>query len=102
MAEYIEREALLHRINVDDMMNVKGTLISIRDVKKLIQDFPTADVEPVARCKDCQHYKHYGRTSLVVDGKNVKAGWCERRARYDEEYRMLPDDYCCYGKTNRN
>lgn len=32
------------------------------------------------------------------NGKNIKAGWCYRRIRYDEEYRMPPDGFCSYGK----
>lgn len=53
---------------------------------------------PVVRCKDCKHFKNYGKTSLLIDGKNIKAGWCHRRARYDEEYRMPPDGFCSYGE----
>ena len=56
------------------------------------------DGEPVVRCKDCEHFKNYGKTSLPADGKNIKAGWCYRRIRYDEEYRMPPDGFCSYGK----
>lgn len=57
-----------------------------------------AHIKIVVRCKDCKHYHHYGRTSLLVAGKNIKAGWCNRRIRYEEEYRMLPDDFCSYGE----
>lgn len=56
------------------------------------------DVVPVVRCSECKHFQHYGRTSLLVDGKNIKAGWCQRRMRYDEEHRMLPNDFCSYGE----
>lgn len=56
------------------------------------------DGEPIVRCKDCEHFKNYGKTSLLADGKNIKAGWCYRRIRYDEEYRMPPDGFCSYGK----
>ena len=63
---------------------------------------PTVDAVEVVRCKDCKYYRHYGRTSLLVAGKNSKAGWCQRRTRYDEEYRMLPDDFCSYGERRRN
>jgi hypothetical protein len=60
---------------------------------------PTADAVEVVRCRDCKHYQHYGRTSLLIDGKNIKCGWCQRRIRYDEEYRMLPDDFCSCGES---
>lgn len=45
--EYIERERLLRRFNIDDMMNVNGTLISLEDVRNTISNFPAADVAPV-------------------------------------------------------
>lgn len=55
MTEYIERERLLRRFNIDDMMNVNGTLISLRDAREKISNFPAADVVAVVRCKDCIH-----------------------------------------------
>lgn len=47
MAEYIDKERLLHRFNIDDMMNVNGTLISLNDARNAISSFPAADVAPV-------------------------------------------------------
>lgn len=63
-----------------------------------LQDTPTVDAEVVVRCKDCPHFKHYGKTSLLIDGEHIKAGWCYRRVRYNEEYRMPPDGFCSYGE----
>lgn len=51
MAEYIERKRLLRRFNIDDMMNVNGTLISLEDARNTISNFPTADVAPVVHGK---------------------------------------------------
>lgn len=65
-------------------------------MKMLVEE--AVDAVPVVRCKDCKHFKNYGKTSLLIDGKNIKAGWCQRRARYDEEYRMPPDGFCSYGE----
>lgn len=47
MAEYIDRERLLRRFNIDDMMNVNGTLVSLNDARNIISGFPAADVAPV-------------------------------------------------------
>ena len=47
MNEYIERERLLRRFNIDDMMNVNGTLITLEDARNTISNFPAADVVPV-------------------------------------------------------
>lgn len=44
MAEYIDRERLLRRFNIDDMMNVNGTLISLRDAREVISNFPADSV----------------------------------------------------------
>lgn len=66
--------------------------------KEEIRFAPTVDAVVVTRCKDCKHFKNSGKTSLLIDGKNIKAGWCHRRARYDEEYRMPPDGFCSYGE----
>ena len=59
---------------------------------------PTVDAVPVVRCRECKHFRHYGKTSLFINGKNIKAGWCQRRISYDEEYRMTADDFCSYGE----
>lgn len=63
---------------------------------------PTIDAEPVVRCRDCKHYQHYGKTSLLENGKNVKAGWCYRRIRFDEECRMPADGFCSYGQRKED
>ena len=47
MAEYIEREHLLRKFNIDDMMNVNGTLILLNDARNVIEKQPAADVAPV-------------------------------------------------------
>lgn len=51
MNEYIERERLLRRFNIDDMMNVNGTLISLEDARNTISNFTAADVAPVMHGK---------------------------------------------------
>ena len=70
--------------------------------KEEIRYAPTVDAVVVVRCKDCKHFKDYGKTSLRIDGKNIKAGWCHRRAWYDEEYRMPPDGFCSYGERKED
>lgn len=52
MAEYIERENLLKRFNIDDMMNVNGTLISLRDAREVISNFPAVSVPQWISVKD--------------------------------------------------
>lgn len=62
MAEYIDRERLLRKFNIDDMMNVNGTLISLREARETISNFPAADVAPV------QHGRWQYNTNFYV--------WC--------------------------
>lgn len=62
------------------------------------KEMQTVDAEVVVHCKDCRHFKHYGETSLLIDGEHIKAGWCYRRVRYNEEYRMPQDGFCSYGE----
>ena len=78
--------------------NGKALEIAYALLKKKVADAPTVDAVVVTRCEACKHFKSYGTTSLRIDGKNIKAGWCHRRARYDEEYRMPPDGFCSYGE----
>lgn len=47
MDEYIKRGGVLSKFNIDDMMNVNGTLISLQDALETISNFPAADVAPI-------------------------------------------------------
>lgn len=78
--------------------NEFAVLCPLDEVSGVVDACPTVDAVVVTRCKDCKHFKNYGKTSLLIDGKNIKAGWCHRRARYDEEYRMPSDGFCSYGE----
>lgn len=102
MAEYVNLRSLESALKIADSIakangKDKDRQIWARAIR-LLNDMPTVDAVPVVRCKDCKHFKNYGKTSLLIDGKNIKAGWCHRRARYDEEYRMPPDGFCSYGE----
>ena len=89
MNEYIERERLLRRFNIDDMMNVNGTLISLEDARNTISNFPAADVEPVK----------YGRWEPVLEDvwnlpTPVLVGWrCSQCGRTEQE----KEPYCNCG-----
>lgn len=38
MDEYIKRDGVLSKFNIDDMMNVNGTLISLQDARETISN----------------------------------------------------------------
>lgn len=52
MAEYIEREALLLRI---DCYGTNKFGMLDEDIRAFVKAQPAADVAPVVRCKDCKH-----------------------------------------------
>lgn len=66
MNEYIERERLLRRFNIDDMMNVNGTLISLEDARNTTSNFPAADVAPVRHGRWICIRKGYGEYECSV------------------------------------
>lgn len=90
MADLIDRKELRDALYEADAVTMHGV--------KIINQFPSVNAVPVVRCRECKHFWHYGKTSLFINGKNIKAGWCQRRIRYDEEYRMTADDFCSYGE----
>lgn len=111
MARYIDAERLrdsmlnyyqcVHESSIGRMY--QGDTLMDYEVVDMIEDCidnaPSADVVEVkCRCKDCKYFHSYGRTQIMIGGKNVKAGWCYLRAKTDEEHRMLPDDFCSYGE----
>ena len=89
MADLIDRKELRDALYEADAVTMQGV--------KIINQFPAVNAVPVVRCRECKHFWHYGKTSLFINGKNIKAGWCQRRISYDEEYRMTADDFCSYG-----
>ncbi len=98
MAEYIEREALIKRLEVTPILKY-GVPTQVRDgVIDLVEKQPAADVEPVVRCKDCKHYHASegwcDEHSSFIDGRGVKCHPWE-----SSEWRMFnEDDFCSYGE----
>ena len=88
MTEYIERERLLRKFNIDDMMNVNGTLISLREARETISNFPAADVVPVVRCGDCTHR----------DPENKK---CDCGC-WHIPFTVKDEDFCSYGERKND
>lgn len=89
MAEYIDRERLLRRFNLDDMMNVNGTLVSLNDARNIISGFPAADVAPVVRCKDCKFYQNHALRDIVFD---------KDACHWNPDEQPDPDDFCSCGE----
>ena len=88
MAEYRERERLLRKFNIDDMMNVNGTLISLHDAREKISNFPAADVVPVVRCGECTHRD--------PEDKKCDCG-C-----WHIPFAVKDEDFCSYGERKND
>ncbi len=98
--EYIEREALIENIKKYKVAIVfKDGIVSKNEVesamlrqgeqvRKAIEQTPTADVVEVVRCKDCEKW-------------NEKSGLCSRYSHNVENVKLLqytrPTDFCSYG-----
>lgn len=100
MDEYIKRDGLLRKFNIDDMMNVNGTLIPLREARETILNFPAADVVPVVRCGDCK-YSTLPSVQTQIYGKpgtrtcHNKKSPCNRR-------NVFSDDFCRYGERKND
>lgn len=89
MTEYIDREAALALVRPDDP-NDERYAVTVATAKRLIRhvltDAPAADVAPVVRCKDCEHFDRN-----VFDFKGFKI--CPASGMY-----ITPEDYCSYAE----
>lgn len=91
MAKYIDAEKLAELVEKSKAENPhKGADIHLNHKREhehflfLIARFPAADVEPVVRCKECEHYDD--RFCVVV-----------RYAGDTSVIKTKPDDFCSYG-----
>ncbi len=87
MAEYIEREALLKRLNASPLITnyriMRGSQLLIDGILDLVQKQPAADVVEVVRCKDCKHFT---------------AGYCCRDIKGRSQMHYMGDNaFCSYG-----
>ena len=91
MAEYIEREAFIKRLEHEaDISNGIIDLLILNGIANIVRDkkiAPTADVVEVVRCKDCQHFiDHacYLKTRTGKTNKNI--------------HECSSNDFCSYGE----
>ena len=56
MADYIKREDVLHAL-----FNGEHNLYSWFEIEEKLDAIPSADVQPVVRCKDCKHLSFVDR-----------------------------------------
>lgn len=91
--EYIEREALIERLNNTPLLRViqDGHFLK-QGIIDLVNKQPTADVVEVIRCKDCQFGKYDDEEKMIL---------CKRILNITDGehfvYNNL-DDFCSYGE----
>ena len=82
MARYIDPSKIkLTGLTFEDINN--EVYFSLSDVRKAIEQTPTADVVEVVRCKDCKYWQQVN---------------AERHACYYHGHEMDYDEYCSYGE----
>lgn len=86
MPEYIEREALitrLQKVRVIDNHFGMGIKLGTENAINCIKKAPTADVVKVVRCKDCEY---------------LKLSYCYGECSKGYMGIVSPNDYCSRGK----
>lgn len=84
MAEYIEREALRDALYDADAITMNGV--------KILNQFPSADVDDVVRCRDC-----IGRNTWYNDAE-YGCAVCGMSGMYLKS----EDSYCSYGELKED
>lgn len=72
-----------------DAAKLLGYIFGV-DVVRRLHEVPAADVAPVVRCKDCQHWK---RNAGLTDSPN---GHC-----FEHDIDTNGRDFCSYGERMR-
>lgn len=115
MAEYIEREDLIRRLELsikswsrDCNSNAPVMVRTYEDVLHKVKNLPAANVVEVVRCKDCKHCKElaphceinryaYFHCNLWR-GEETKNVW-HKYKKYTADYSIVePTDFCSYGE----
>ena len=83
MVEYIDREALLLRI---DCYGTNKFGMLDEDIRAFIKAQPAADVAPVVRCKDCKYWQ------------DNNDGYPHEECRWGHGETPDANDFCSYGE----
>ncbi len=93
MAEYIEREAFQaalqkKKAGVANKRYTEGWNDCLMRIKSMVSSFPTADVAPVVRCKDCKYWQ------------DNNGGYPHEECRWGHGETPDDNDFCSYGERN--
>lgn len=82
MNEYVERDKFLEAVGERNQNSCDGKL-TYQQLKEMVENFPTADVVEVTRCKDCRHH-------------SAVAGVCNLYLHFSVG--VTANDYCSFGE----
>lgn len=82
MDEYVERDKFLEAVGERNQNSCDGKL-TYQQLKEMVENFPTADVVEVTRCKDCRHH-------------SATAGVCNLYLHFSVG--VTANDYCSFGE----
>lgn len=82
MNEYVERDKFLEAVGERNQDSCDGKL-TYQQLKEMVENFPTADVVEVTRCKDCRHH-------------SAAAGVCNLYLHFSVG--VTANDYCSFGE----
>ena len=80
MAEYIEREAAIRKVNGEFPDAHYPSWYA-----ELLKEIPSADVQPVVRCRECRHWR------VSMDRTTT---WCSRLS----DVETVEHDFCSFGE----
>lgn len=92
--EYISREDVC--LQLEKQESIDGQPRAIRRARRIVAEFPAADVVPVVRCGECVHWERYDNTA--------GCGYCHKvKFEYGANGYVFnpvrePDFYCADGK----
>lgn len=101
MAKYVDKEALEAKLNerLTYLLKKNGPYDHYTDgydeAVSTVEDFPTADVAPVVRCRDC---KHFNIGNMECENEAVSTDH-EGGASYSLNFWL--SDFCSYGEKKQ-
>ena len=88
MSDYIDRQAAIKAVYSIAPIDteLEGVLLDRLDLRYVLEALPSADVEPVVRCKDCEFYTEDERwcRRLGLCGAFDANGYCSHAERSEE------------------
>lgn len=93
MTDYIDRQAAIEALRRAEALT---RAFGYHNVIETIRDIPSADVEPVVRCKDCVHQTKFWHNDRRMKNGGYYIYGCDLVDGYSHV--CLDDDFCSCGE----